>query len=114
MEDWLQPSLRFLQYALLLGLFGWAAFRVIGLRAADWLPVEDGRRIAIVAAALAPVVSALLMLASIAAMMGQPMAMLDWSMIEAMTLSTDMGWAFMARTELLVAGSKTQPEFCRR
>lgn len=104
MEDWLQPSLRFLQYALLLGLFGWAAFRVIGLRAADWLPVEDGRRIAIIAAALAPVVSALLMLASIAAMMGQPMAMLDWSMIEAMTLSTDMGWAFMARTELLVAG----------
>ena len=104
MDDWIQPALRFLQYTLLLGLFGWAGFRVIGLRAAGGLPVDDGRTTAISAAALAPVVSAVLMLASIAAMMGQPMTALDWSMIEAMTLSTDMGWAFMARTALLIAG----------
>ena len=58
----------------------------------------------LVAAGFAPVVSVLLMLASIAAMMGQPLPSLDWSMIEAMTVSTDMGWAFMLRTALLMAG----------
>lgn len=104
MEDWLQPALRFLQYAFLLGLFGWAGFRVVGLRAAGWLPAESGRTAAIGAAGLGPIVSVGLMLASIAAMMGQPLTTLDWSMIEAMTLSTDMGWAFLARTALLVAG----------
>ena len=36
MGDWLEPGLRFLHYALLLGLFGWTAFRLIGLRALDW------------------------------------------------------------------------------
>jgi copper resistance protein D len=104
MEDWSQPTLRFVQYALLLGLFGWAGFRVTSLRAEDWLPERSGRTTAIVAAALAPFVSIGLMLASIAAMMGQPVTTLDWSMIESMTLGTDMGWAFMARTALLVAG----------
>ena len=103
MEDCLQPALRFLQYALLLGLFGWAGFRVVGLRAAGWLPAQRGRTAAIGAAGLAPIVSAGLMLASIAAMMGQPLTTLDWSMIESITLSTDMGWAFMARTGLLIA-----------
>ena len=104
MEDWLQPALRFLQYALLMGLFGWAGFRIVGLHGAGWLPVESGRSAALVAAGLAPIVSTGLMLASIAAMMGQPLATLDWPMIEAMTLSTDMGWAFLVRTALLVAG----------
>lgn len=104
MEDWFQPALRFVQYALLLGLFGWAGFRVVGLSAADWVPERSGRAAAIGAAVLAPIVSAGLMLASIAAMMGQPLTTLDWSMIESMTLSTDMGWAFMARTGLIVAG----------
>ena len=103
MEDCLQPALRFLQYALLLGLFGWAGFRVVGLRAAGWLPAQSGRTAAIVAAGVAPIVSVGLMLASIAAMMGQPLTTLDWSMIESITLSTDMGWAFMARTALLIA-----------
>ncbi len=88
----------------MLGLFGWAGFRVVGLSAADWVPAQSGRTIAIVAAALAPCVSVGLMLASIAAMMGQPLATLDLSMVEAMTLTTDMGWAFMARTGLLFAG----------
>mgnify|MGYP000350131861 CR=1 FL=1 len=69
MEDWLQPALRFLQYAFLLGLFGWAGFRVVGLRAAGWLPAESGRTAAIGAAGLGPIVSVGLMLASIAAMM---------------------------------------------
>ncbi len=104
MEDWLQPALRFLQYALLMGLFGCAGFRIVGLHGAGWLPVESGRSAALVAAGLAPIVSTGLMLASIAAMMGQPLATLDWPMIEAMTLSTDMGWAFLVRTALLVAG----------
>lgn len=104
MDDWLQPALRFLHYALLLGLFGWAGFRVIGLRAAGWMPERSGRTTAVVAAVLAPVVSTLLMLASIAAMMGQPLAALDVSMIGAMTLGTDTGWAFMIRLALLVAG----------
>ncbi len=104
MEDWFQPTLRFVQYVLLLGLFGWAGFRIVGLSDTDWVPARNGRTVAIVAATLAPVVAIILMLASIAAMMGQPIAALDWSMIEAMTLSTDMGWAFMARTALLIAG----------
>jgi putative copper resistance protein D len=103
MDDWLQLALRFLQYVLLLGLFGWIAFRVIGLRAARWLDAESGSNITLVAAGLAPVVSAILMLASIAAMMGQPLLALEWPMIEAMTLSTDMGWAFLLRTALLTA-----------
>ncbi len=102
MEAWLEPTLRFLQYSLLLGLFGWAAFRVIGLRAAGWLPAKSGA-IANIAATLAPAVSAGLMLLSIAAMMGQPLAALEWSMIEAMALGTGMGWAFLVRTAFLIA-----------
>ena len=104
MDIWLQPTLRFLQYVLLLGLFGWAGFRAVGLGTADWMPERSDRTTAIIAAALAPLVSAVLMLASIAAMMGQPLTTLDWPMIESMTLSTGIGWAFMARTALLVAG----------
>ena len=104
MEVWLQPALRFLQYVLLLGLFGWVGFRIVGLRAAGWVPARSGRMIALVAATLAPVVSIALMLVSIAAMMGQSVTALDWSMIEAMTLGTDMGLAFMIRTALLVVG----------
>lgn len=104
MEDWTQPALRFVNYALLLGLFGWAGFRVVGLGAADWVPPRSGRTMAIIAAALAPFVSIGLMLASIAAMMGHPLTTLDWPMVESMTFGTDMGWAFMARTGLLVAG----------
>lgn len=103
MDDWLQLALRLLQYVLLLGLFGWITFRVTGLRAARWLDAEYGKNLTLIAAGLAPVVSAILMLASIAAMMGQPLVSLEWPMIEAMTLSTDMGWAFLLRTALLIA-----------
>ena len=105
MDEWLQPALRFFQYLLLLGLFGWTAFRVVGLRAASWVPARSGRSAAIVAAILAPFVSTGLMLASLAAMMGQAIATLDWPMIEAMTFSTEMGWAFLMRTALLVAAA---------
>lgn len=104
MDDWLQPALRFLHYALLLGLFGWAGFRVVGLRQVNCTALSNGRLTALVAAALAPVVSAVLMLASIAAMMAQPLTTLDWSVIEAMTMTTDMGWAFLARIGLLGTG----------
>ena len=103
-DDWLQPALRFLQYVLLLGLFGWAGFRSFGMRAASWLPPQGGRTAALLAAGFAPIVSVVAMLVSIAAMMGQSLAELDWPMIEAMTLSTDLGLAFLARTALLVAG----------
>jgi copper resistance protein D len=104
-EDWLQPVLRFLQYALLLGLFGWAGFGSIGLRGASWVSPLSGRTAAIVAAGVAPIVSVALMLTSIAAMMGQPLTALDWPMIEAMTLTTDPGRAFLTRTTLLLAAA---------
>jgi copper resistance protein D len=52
MNEWLQPALRFFHYLLLLGLFGWTAFRVVGLRAASWVPVRIGRNAAIIAADL--------------------------------------------------------------
>jgi copper resistance protein D len=105
MEEWLLPALRFVQYLLLLGLFGWTAFRVVGLRAASWVPVRSGRTAAIIAAGLAPFVSTGLMLAATAAMMGQTIWALDWPIIEAMTLDTDIGWAFLMRTAFLVAGA---------
>ncbi len=105
MDEWLQPALRFFQYLLLLGLFGWTAFRVVGLRAASWVPVRSGRTAAVIAAGLAPFVSTGLMLASLAAMMGRTIGALDWPIIEAMTLSTDMGWAFLIRTAFLIAGA---------
>lgn len=98
---WLEPVLRFLQYAVLLGLFGCTAFRLIGLRGLD-LPSTDRCVVLIAIGVAAPLVSVALMLVSIAAMMGQPATALDWPMIEAMTVTTDMGWAFFARTALLV------------
>lgn len=102
MPDWLQPTLRFLHYAALLGLFGWTAFRVVGLRGLAWLPDESGRTSVLLVAIAAPILSAGLMLASIAAMMGQPVAVLDRTTVEAMTLGTATGWAFLVRMALLV------------
>lgn len=103
--EWLaEPVLRFAQYVVLLGLFGWSAFGRIGLPALGWQ--EDYRRpaLAMLAATAAPIVSAALMLLSIATMMGLPVSALDWPMTEAMLLGTDMGYAFMVRTGLLLAG----------
>lgn len=104
MGDWLEPGLRFLHYALLLGLFGWTAFRLIGLRALDWQQQpENWMAVAISGAVLAPLVSIVLMLTSIAAMMGQPLAALEGPIIEAMVFGTDLGWAFLLRMALLGA-----------
>lgn len=101
MDDWLIPLLRFAHYALLLGLFGGMAFRKIGLRRFGALP--ELRRLLLLAALAAPVITVWLMLASIAAMMGQPIVSLEWASIEAMLFATDMGWAFLARSALIVA-----------
>lgn len=104
MEDWLEPDLRFVHYALLLGLFGWTAFRVIGLRELNCQQWGNGFAVAMVGAVLAPLVSLVLMLTSIAAMMGQPLAALEGPMVEAMIFGTDLGWAFLFRAALLGGG----------
>lgn len=104
MGDWLEPTLRFLHYALLLGLFGWTAFRLVGLRGLDSMPGDRGNTFLVGAAITAPMVSVALMLASIAAMMGVSVFALDGPMIEAMVVGTDMGWAFLIRAALLVFG----------
>jgi copper resistance protein D len=101
MADWLHPGLRFLHYALLLGLFGLTAFRAFGLRKIAFDPVTRRGSIIGTCALLAPLVSVALMLVSIAEMMGQPVSMLDWASVEAMVLSTNMGWAFIARIAML-------------
>jgi putative copper resistance protein D len=97
-----EPGLRLTQYAFLLGLFGWSAFRLIGLRKLAWLANERPHAFAVAATAAAPVVSTALMMLSVAAMMGQSIWALDWPMTEAMIVGTDMGSAFLARIALLV------------
>jgi putative copper resistance protein D len=104
MGDALEPVLRVAQYALLLGLFGWSAFWLLGLRSVAWLKADRSPSFAVVAALAAPLVSAALMLTSIAAMMGVPVAELDRPMIEAMIFGTDIGFAFIVRSGLLFAG----------
>lgn len=99
-----EPVFRVAQYALLLGLFGWSAFWLLGLRGIDWLKVDHVPGFAVLSALAAPVVSAALMLIQIAAMMGVPVIELDWPMIEAMIFGTDIGFGFIVRTGLLVAG----------
>lgn len=96
-------ALRFLHYAALLGLFGWTAYRSIGLRGRIWTQVARRGAALITAAVAALLVSAALELVSIAAMMGMPVETLDWPVIEAMLLGTDMGWAFLIRIGLLLA-----------
>ena len=103
-DGFFEPALRVAQYALLLGLFGWSAFWLLGLRSVGWLKADRAPSFAVVAALAAPMVSAALMLTSIAAMMGVPVAQLDQPMIKAMITGTDMGYAFIVRTGLLVAG----------
>lgn len=99
-----EPALRFLHYAALLGLFGWTAFRLVGLRGLDLSPLcrRNGGLLGL--AITAPFLSLALMLVSIASMMGAPITALDWPMTEAMIVGTDMGWAFLVRAVLLVIG----------
>ncbi len=103
MSDWLEPGLRFLHYSVLLGLFGWAAFPSVGLRRISASPhLGLSSAAAFGAAIAAPLLSILLMLAAIAAMMGQGLTELDWPMVRTMVLDTDIGWAFLGRTMLLM------------
>jgi len=113
-EDWLYPLLRFAHYALLLGLFGITAFRNIGLRQTMKLePVRHDNGALTIAAVMAPVLTIVLMLVSIAAMMAQPALQLEWATIEAMVMSTSIGWAFLVRLGLLVAAACTPIVFGR-
>lgn len=96
-------ALRFLHYAVLLGLFGWTAYRTIGLRRDIWTQVGRRGPVLVAAAMAALPVSAALQVTSIAAMMGMPVETLDWPVIEAMLLGTGMGWAFLIRIGLLLA-----------
>jgi putative copper resistance protein D len=102
LEGPIEPTLRFLHYAALLGLFGCTAFRWIWLRGLDWLPNKRSISWLIAAAVAAPFLSLALMLVSIAAMMGLPVTALDWTMIQAMIQGTDIGRAFLVRLGLLV------------
>jgi copper resistance protein D len=101
-EAWLHPVLRAIHYALLLGLFGLTAFPLTGLRGVDrprhWPGIA-------VMAMLAPLISAILMLLSIAAMMGQPVLALEGAVVEAMLTDTSIGWAFGIRMALLSVGA---------
>ena len=106
MNDWLYPLLRFAHYGLLLGLFGITAFRCIGLRttlASQSIPKGNGALA--VAALAAPVLTIMLMFLSIAIMMAQPVWQLEWTMIEAIVMSTSIGWSFLFRLGLLSAAA---------
>ena len=108
MDDWLYPLLRFAHYTLLLGLFGITAFRCIGLR--ETLAQQSKRKnngALAVAAVVAPVLTITLMFLSIAAMMAQPVWQLEWATIEAMVMSTSIGWSFLFRLGLLSAAAFT-------
>jgi putative copper resistance protein D len=104
MGELIEQVLRLAHYALLLGLFGWTTFGLVGLRGQSWAPLDRGGHTLSIAAFAAPVVSLALMLASIAAMMGEPIAALNWPMVEAMMAGTDIGKAFLVRAALLVIG----------
>lgn len=104
MGGWLETILRFAHYALLLGLFGWTAFRLIGLRKLIGISQEWVGPWLSISAIAAPFISIMLMLVSIAAMMGVPFTALDWPMTEAMIFGTDMGRAFVVRISLLALG----------
>ncbi len=105
MDDWFYPALRFAHYALLLGLFGLTAFRVIGLKWLDRGAAPPIERAAVAAALTAPFVSLVQMLASIAAMMGQGIAGLEWMTVAALLSDTSLGWAFLARLTLLIVAA---------
>jgi copper resistance protein D len=99
-----EQGLRFAHYGALLCLFGWTAFRLLKLRHMEWVSQDEGRAALTLVAISAPLLSVALMLVSIAAMMGAPITSLDWPMIEAMIIGTEMGMAFLMRLALLIAG----------
>ncbi len=104
MASLVEQGLRLAHYGALLFLFGWTAFRLLKLRHLEWVPQDEGRAALTLVAVSAPLLSITLMLVSIAAMMGAPIASLDWPMIDAMIIGTDMGMAFLIRLALLIVG----------
>lgn len=98
--DWLFPALRFAQYAVLLGLFGSLAFRMVGLQGLTPFLRPATGRVTMLAALAAPCITVAVMLVGIARMMGQALGDLDGATITAMVMTTDMGTAFLARTAL--------------
>jgi putative copper resistance protein D len=101
MSDFVDASLRFAHFASLLGLFGWTGFWVVSLRNLNWLPERRGRYAIVALAATSISSSVVLQLVSIANMMGITIMSLEWRIIEAMVVQTDMGWAFLIRVALL-------------
>lgn len=107
MDGWLHPLLRFAHYALLLGLFGLAAFRAVGLRRLAGVVPIDGPPAGLlrVGLLLALTVSAALMWVEVAAMMGQPPQAVELGMFSMMVTSTSIGWAFAVRVALLASAA---------
>jgi putative copper resistance protein D len=99
-----EQGLRLAHYGALLCLFGWPSFRLLKLRHLVWVSQDEGRAALTLVAISAPLLSVALMLVSIAAMMGAPITSLDWPMIEAMIIGTEMGMAFLIRLALLIVG----------
>lgn len=98
-----EPGLRFLNYAVLLAMFGSTAFRLIALRSVHFLAVDNRASLRqIGGGAAAAILSVVLMLVSVAAMMGMSLAELDWPTISMMVSGTDIGIASVIRTLLLL------------
>ena len=111
--DFVYPLLRFAHYALLLSLFGIIAFRCFGLRRVmHHRPRQIGRGAAFGTFA-AFLVSIALMWVGVAAMMAQPIAQVEWGTVQAIIFTTDMGWAFLARTGALMAAAVICTLFAR-
>lgn len=105
MDALIGPILRFLHYALLMGLFGLTAFRLIGLKAEVAAGLPDYRWRLTPAAIAAPILSCALMLVLMGEMMDTPLTALDWPTVKILATQTSMGWAFLLRVlTLVVAG----------
>jgi putative copper resistance protein D len=106
MGDWLLALLRALHYVLLLGLFGVATYRLIGLRGLSCERFDARARIGLLAAAvIALITSIMLMLAMIAGMMGQTIGELEREGLLAMVVGTSIGWAFVLRIGCLTGAA---------
>lgn len=95
-----QPGMRFVQYALLLGLFGGFAFHAMTAHA--FAPTKDRRNWVIFAAMAAPVAVAFSLATDIAAMMGQSPLDLDGAAVASLVGATDFGRAGIVRVLTVV------------
>jgi putative copper resistance protein D len=95
-----QPGMRFVQYAMLLGLFGGFGFHAM---TAHGFARSNGLRGWVIFAAIAaPVVVAFSLLTDIAAMMGQSPFDPDWAAIASLLSATDFGQARIVRVLAVV------------